>query len=160
MQKRKSKSKEYIKIIDGKQVLVKRCIDCGIIKELTKFTFQNKKAGTYRSTCRECRSHYEKNIRANYTYEKKLDIKLYYISKNYGISLEEANQLIIDSNNQCNICNTELNTLRDIKIDHDHTTGEVRGILCQHCNFVLGIHENNPNWFDKFNINFKKYLKE
>jgi hypothetical protein len=39
-------------------------------------------------------------------------------------------------------------------IDHDHTTGDVRGYLCIICNVWLAVHENA-----EFNINAAEYVK-
>ncbi|AXN53523.1 endonuclease VII [Gordonia phage Ronaldo] len=40
---------------------------------------------------------------------------------------------------KCAICQRAIGKRRKLAVDHDHDTGEVRGILCQPCNFtVLG----------------------
>jgi len=57
----------------------------------------------------------------------------------YGISLEEYGHLFNNQGGRCKICgrlHTEF--ARGLVIDHDHVTGQVRGLLCDPCNRALG----------------------
>lgn len=65
------------------------------------------------------------------------------LQKLYGITIECYEQLKINQNNQCLICENELGKGRDIAIDHDHKTGKVRGILCGNCNKGIGFLKEN-----------------
>ena len=57
----------------------------------------------------------------------------------YNISLKEYNQLLDFQGGSCALCQKPLERLsRRINIDHDHDTGEVRGLLCTGCNTGLG----------------------
>lgn len=69
----------------------------------------------------------------------------YYLKKNYRITLEQYNSMLIKQNNVCAICKlpeTEIirtsGKLRKLCVDHDHKTGEVRSLLCMGCNTTLG----------------------
>lgn len=59
----------------------------------------------------------------------------------YGVSPEQYEKLEEECGGVCLICEKE--NKRGLCIDHDHVTGEVRGLLCHKCNLVLGILENN-----------------
>lgn len=56
--------------------------------------------------------------------------------KQYGISLEEYEGLLKEQNGRCAACGDEL--LGRNHLDHCHTTGIIRGILCSGCNVALG----------------------
>tara|TARA_R110000803_G_C11804555_1_gene299859 strand:+ start:66 stop:566 length:501 start_codon:yes stop_codon:yes gene_type:complete len=59
--------------------------------------------------------------------------------RKYGISEQEYHGLVEYQNGKCAICFTELSEMsRRPNIDHDHSTNEVRGILCTGCNTGLG----------------------
>lgn len=58
------------------------------------------------------------------------------------MTLEDFFNLKEKQNSCCAICNTKLAENKDIHVDHCHTTGMVRGLLCRGCNLGLG------NFFD------------
>lgn len=68
-------------------------------------------------------------------------------SKEYGLSVEDAKVLL---NGVCAICGAKPDpshkgtAQRSLNIDHDHTTGMVRGALCHSCNGGLGRFKDNP----------------
>lgn len=64
----------------------------------------------------------------------------------YGLTPVEYSQLLAGQEERCAICGT-----RDWKgpgrkphVDHDHSTGKVRGLLCVDCNALLGRAHDNP----------------
>jgi Recombination endonuclease VII len=58
--------------------------------------------------------------------------------KRYGATEDwYATQLLIQNNN-CEICELKLVPGRQTHIDHNHLTGNVRGLLCNHCNYLIG----------------------
>jgi len=59
------------------------------------------------------------------------------IAKRYGLTKEEYKQMFVDRNHQCDMCGMEENG-KKLSVDHNHITGEVRGLLCQRCNTGIG----------------------
>ena len=74
-----------------------------------------------------------------------------YLQKKYGISLSEYRQILDKQDGKCAICKVvaeedhlKINdTIKRLYLDHCHETGKVRGILCAHCNSVLGYAKDN-----------------
>ncbi len=62
--------------------------------------------------------------------------KIARVRREYGMELEDLEQMLIDQNGLCAICEEELEKPH---VDHDHTTGEVRGLLCNTCNRAIGL---------------------
>lgn len=52
----------------------------------------------------------------------------------YGMEVEDFKHIWERSNGQCEMCQGN----KPLVIDHDHKSGLVRGLLCQHCNAALG----------------------
>lgn len=63
--------------------------------------------------------------------------------KNYGITLDQYNQILIKQNNVCAIClKPEANRskrYKNLATDHHHVTKKVRGLLCNKCNRAIGL---------------------
>jgi hypothetical protein len=63
----------------------------------------------------------------------------------YGITPEQYAEMLMTQNNRCAICgnkesaiNINTNKIQKLAVDHCHTTGKVRGLLCQDCNRGIG----------------------
>jgi hypothetical protein len=65
--------------------------------------------------------------------------------KKYGLTEDSYAELLRNQNNVCAICHKECQVYRRLCVDHDHETGVVRGLLCNHCNSGLGkfFHDKN-----------------
>ncbi len=61
----------------------------------------------------------------------------------YGITIQEHNRLRDEQGNVCAICGG-VNKDQALCIDHDHATGEVRGLLCHACNRAIGLLKDDP----------------
>lgn len=62
------------------------------------------------------------------------------LKNEYGITLDDYNRMFEDQKGRCAICDKHQSELkRKLHVDHCHTCNEVRGLLCQHCNTVLGL---------------------
>lgn len=65
--------------------------------------------------------------------------------RRYGITDAQYDDMLEAQNGTCAICNREPEGKR-LAVDHDHTTGAIRGLLCDHCNHVLGKAEDRAEW--------------
>lgn len=71
---------------------------------------------------------------------------VYRLKKHYNLSHEEYLSLIEKQQNMCAICGCSPKERHPGKlcIDHDHKTGEVRGLLCTQCNIAIGLFKDDP----------------
>lgn len=71
----------------------------------------------------------------------------------YGIDTQIYDAMFQAQNGLCGLCQCDLRKLasRLIHVDHCHATGVVRGILCQHCNYGLGVLEKRGGqaWLER-----------
>src|SRR6185437_5442469 len=60
----------------------------------------------------------------------------------FGITEKQYDDLLRSQDGCCAVCNRPASTFRHkMCIDHDHSSREIRGILCIHCNrYIVGRH--------------------
>lgn len=67
-----------------------------------------------------------------------------YYTRKYGITPEEAVAMFEAQGSVCKICKSDTpGSSKNWHVDHCHSTGKVRGILCNHCNLMLGYAKDN-----------------
>ncbi len=101
------------------------CRSCDESKPQDQFSYR-KETGKFRPLCKPCRSSEQAAAR-------------------YGVSVGFITELVERQNHCCAICGTHQDDIphatfkhNPLVIDHDHETGEVRGLLCPTCNNGLG----------------------
>lgn len=80
---------------------------------------------------------------SNFRERVKQNLRENHLKRKYGLTLADWNLLLKDQNNSCAICqNTFIldNPKHKLfpRVDHNHQTGKIRGLLCNACNTVLG----------------------
>lgn len=66
------------------------------------------------------------------------------LSTQYGLSLDEHAAMLQRQGGKCAICNEPPIAPRPLAVDHCHTTGRVRGLLCDRCNHGIGHLGDSP----------------
>lgn len=132
----------------------KRCSSCQEIKPLDSFHKDKKNIhGKGRSYyCKDCantkaRTHTKKY--AETPEYKQAKRNAYYLNR-HGITLEEFESKLQDQHYKCAICEIDLKAFGyNTHMDHDHSTGKLRDILCTNCNRGLGHFQDNPQFLEK-----------
>lgn len=129
--------------------MTKLCRTCGVAQPIERFPIVRKRSGqTYRtSPCRDCtneyhRRHYERNRGRIRERQRKYQAAhasehgdrflcwTYSITKERLAALREAHE------GKCGLCGI---AGKKLVMDHDHSSGDVRGLLCSSCNVGLGM---------------------
>ena len=61
--------------------------------------------------------------------------------KKFGINVNQYQLMQEEQNGTCYICDQKEE--RDLAVDHCHSTGRVRGLLCSNCNTGIGLLQDN-----------------
>lgn len=94
--------------------------------------------------------------RKHETEKERIDARFASLIKHkYNLTLKDYNKLQKKQSNKCGICSK----ISKLYIDHNHTTGKVRKLLCPRCNFMLGICNENIKLLNKIIKYIKKYGK-
>lgn len=122
---------------------VRRCKDCDQVKPISEF--YKPRPDNSRRTCKACQNARRTELArqrgrtdeiALASRERKL--------RGYGLTLEGYDVMLRDQDGVCWICECPERGDNHLAVDHDHETGEVRGLLCGRCNRGLGSFEDDP----------------
>lgn len=157
---------------------MKKCSKCGNIKDESCFPFQNKAQNKLMSACKTCTNTATREYRKSKPDEvREWDRKKYLKSRErcleyareyrkkypdrtmatnlkvkYGITRAEYDNKLSEQNNACAICNKPREKhSRNFAVDHNHATGNIRGLLCDGCNYGVG-------FLEKYRDKYEEYL--
>ena len=80
-------------------------------------------------------------------YRKRKDkYKELHLKRTYNLTTEEYNKLFTLQEGKCKCCKTHQTEFKKaLFVDHNHKTGEVRGLLCCNCNLAIGLVKEDIN---------------
>lgn len=132
------------------------CKACEQVKPIEKFGLTGGyTSGKYRKwTCKACMSKRARDAQKALGpkfHQRRRELRLF---NRYGITLEDYRRTYDDQGGKCAVClkseeypdieATEVN--RTLVVDHSHTTGKARGLLCHSCNRAIGLLQDNPEF--------------
>ena len=160
---------------------MKACIKCE--KKLPSTRFYKG-----RNDCKDCRKKYMDDYRKKRNYnkmyyeqnkekDKKRCLENYYKNKDnpekklkwrenqlkvkYNMTLDDWNSMYEDQDYRCAICRTDNPKGQGIlHVDHCHSSGNIRGLLCHHCNIALGSFSDSIETLENAIEYLKKYKKD
>jgi len=153
----------------------RKCNRCG--RRLNLLKFSKHKRGKYgrRGICKECDSIYSQEYhnrpevkkrsaewakdywKRMYTPKTKLNERL---KNTYDITLAEYEKIVEKQNGVCAICQKANNVKgQRLGVDHDHKTGKIRGLLCNHCNKGISGFRDNPTLLSRAVTYLRKELR-
>ena len=132
---------KFVRVNKKSNKNLKKCSKCKqVYPAIPKFFYRhsNRKDG-FDPWCKDCKKDYD---------------KIHHIIKKFNISLKQYKKMFNMQKGRCLICGRSFDDIYKKqkknhiyytpRIDHDHKTGKVRGILCHHCNTALGSFNENP----------------
>lgn len=137
--------------------MLKKCNACGKEKSVSEFSIKRyKKDGSpsYRENCKSCVVKKNLDVYHNKGGKEKQKARSFKNNlKKYNLTPEEYYELLQKQQGVCAICNTNKTLVRksnyNLFVDHCHTTGKVRGLLCHNCNAGLGHFRDSTDFLRK-----------
>jgi len=124
----------------------RRCNKCSEEKPLTTefyyHHFDPKRNKSYfKRYCKQCsiKQTIEWRDKTNYSLREAL------LKREYNMTQDDYDQMLQEQDFCCAICKRHMTEFkRNLAVDHNHTTGEIRGLLCGNCNRTVGFVKENP----------------
>ncbi len=121
------------------------CTGCKVEKPIESFFRDKRKANGRMPRCSACKAQaYKDWRRRNPDFEKRryaaqrVETRERHLVRKYGVTLVEYARMLNEQGGCCAICGRPEPSNRGLDVDHDHETGDVRGLLCTSCNRVIG----------------------
>lgn len=162
--KRAKRNKPRVRKQADPNATEKACSRCKEVKPLIAFSKNRASFDGFQPLCKECdaarkgRFHRTDPLRyrernnqwkqENGARYRELQ-KRHYLKSKYGLTQDQYDTLFEQQGGRCAICRKEgkrVNGIGPLEIDHDHTTGAVRGLLCRSCNMGIGIFCDDTDW--------------
>jgi len=127
---------------------VKVCSHCKEEKSLSEFYKNRTRKDGLHSQCKQCMSRFNSTVSAALNkskYKKKHPNKILnaVLKYKFDITRYDYDQMFEKQNGVCAICGKpewvkQNGVIRRLSIDHNHKTGQIRQLLCQRCNLLVG----------------------
>ena len=122
----------------------KHCWACDTTKPVEQFARNKSKNDGLATECKQCVSRISKDRYKDNPTKKKNER----LRRAFDITYDEYKVMLDEQGGVCAICkqpemSMSYGKVKYLAIDHDHTTGEIRGLLCNNCNRCLGLLKDN-----------------
>ena len=142
------------------EALMKVCKGCKIEKAIEDFPKHPHSKDGHTNLCKKCTNEAAKQRISTHLRQKewrgrnKEKLVDYDLRRRFGISLEEYETLLTQQNGVCAICGkpetyTYRGKIKNLSVDHEHRTGQIRGLLCYKCNLGIGQFEDSVELLDR-----------
>lgn len=123
--------------------VVKKCSKCGEAKPVSEFHKHTGHLDGLASNCKDCHRASVRVASAKYKQKNTTAYKAsqvrHKLKRTYGITPCDFTRQLIQQDGKCPVCGTtDPGGKGSWHVDHDHSSGVLRGLLCHHCNVALG----------------------
>jgi hypothetical protein len=128
---------------------MKYCYKCQQEKDFAFFHNNKAKRDGFADECKQCKkdkkqAELEEDYLGTRLKERARNLKI-----KFNITLDEYEQKAKRQGNVCAICGGLCKSGRRLAVDHNHTTGAIRDLLCGNCNGGLGKFQDSPELLEK-----------
>ena len=140
-------------IVDGKKL----CSRCGETKPIIAFSKSGVNKLGLKPACKECIALYAKELRNSHPEKirrqsreskrrNKDQARTWELRNRHGLEWADYEAMSIRQLGACAICRFPPSGTTRLCVDHNHSSGELRDLLCSRCNLLIGWIEKNPRY--------------
>jgi len=138
----------------------KACSKCKKEKIISEFYSDISNPSGLHSHCKVCKNEASKIWKNNNPYKR----KAHNIKTRYGLIYEDFIKMHELQDSKCPGCNEKISIIigseNPAVIDHNHETGDIRSLLCNKCNQVIGLVKEKQTTLENLSNYLRKYNNE
>lgn len=121
--------------------VLQTCSLCGKNKQRKEFYKDFRRPKGVQSECKECVLKMRRNDYRKHKPNYQKNNRNRHLVREYGITTDQYNQMVINQNSCCEICNRHVDDIKNHKlyVDHNHGTDKIRGLICGSCNRLIAL---------------------
>lgn len=117
---------------------MKKCKNCGEDKPNEEYYKRVASKDGLAFNCKSCSDETAREWNNRNTDKRFETRRKSHLRRKFDISLEQYSELLKKQNNCCAVCERHVSEFnKELAVDHNHQTGEIRGLLCTNCNYRL-----------------------
>lgn len=135
--------------------MTNRCSTCKQYKPVENFNKNRSNKTGLHNQCRECQKLWKPSPEALAISRQKT--REWNRKKVSGFTPEDFKNKLTEQEGKCAVCGTSDSGPTDWHADHDHKTGQKRGVLCHKCNTGLGLFNDNTDTLERAIMYLNQY---
>lgn len=136
----------------------KKCVICKETKMVSLFFKDKRRHLGVARECKDCKKEETRRSRIENPERWKAKRHRALLAEKFGITSQTYNQMFQEQDGRCWICQKHQSELKKrLFVDHDHTSGMIRCLLCQKCNFAIGLLDESEFTFKRALAYLKKF---
>ncbi len=134
--------------------MLKKCCMCKLEKDIEAFSLSGRAKDGRQTQCRACALEYSRRPEQK---KKRSELAAYRwrngkirddrYQELYGITAKDYYRMLFEQGEVCKICGQSSH--KALAVDHNHDTGQIRGLLCKDCNTGLGLFKDSMALIEK-----------
>ena len=148
-----------LRAVERRAATEKQCRVCQKVKGVEDFSWHDTHAGVRRTICKVCDTARADRWSKDNPSKRAIVYRRRHLKRTFGLREEDYEEMLKAQSGGCAICARSNSGARNHRlfVDHDHRTGQIRGLLCFKCNAAIGGLDDSVSRAEKLIVYLKQF---